>query len=87
MKAFPKVTELFKRIRADKAKIVLASSAKADELQTYKKIAGIDGLVDAETSSDDAEKSKPHPDIFQAAMAKINGVQKVRGGRHRRHAI
>lgn len=76
IKAFPKVTELFKRIRADGIKIVLASSAKADELQTYKKIAGIDGLVDAETSSDDAEKSKPHPDIFQAAMAKLNGVQK-----------
>jgi HAD superfamily hydrolase (TIGR01549 family) len=75
IQAFPKVTELFKRIRADRIKIVLASSAKADELQTYKKIAGIDGLVDAETSSDDAEKSKPHPDIFHAAMAKISGVQ------------
>jgi HAD superfamily hydrolase (TIGR01509 family) len=76
IKAFPKVTELFKRIRADGIKTVLASSAKADELQTYRKIAGIDGLVDAETSSDDAEKSKPHPDIFEAAMAKLKGVQK-----------
>jgi phosphoglycolate phosphatase-like HAD superfamily hydrolase len=54
--------------------IVLASSAKAEDLQTYKKIAGIEGLVDAEASSDDAEKSKPHPDIFQAAMAKLEGV-------------
>jgi HAD superfamily hydrolase (TIGR01509 family) len=76
IKAFPKVTELFKRIRADRIRIALASSAKTDELQTYKKIAGIDGLVDVETSSDDAEKSKPHPDIFQAAMAKLNNVQK-----------
>jgi HAD superfamily hydrolase (TIGR01509 family) len=74
--AFPKVTELFHRIRADKIKIILASSAKAEELQTYKKIAGIEGLIDAETSSDDAEKSKPHPDIFQAAMAKLEGVHK-----------
>jgi HAD superfamily hydrolase (TIGR01509 family) len=70
------VTELFQRIRADRITIVLTSSAKAAELQTYKKIAGIEGLVDAETSSDDAEKSKPHPDIFQAAMAKIDGIQK-----------
>jgi HAD superfamily hydrolase (TIGR01549 family) len=74
IKAFPKVTELFQRIRADKIKIVLASSAKSKELQTYKKIASIEGLIDAETSSDDAEKSKPHPDIFQAAMAKLEGV-------------
>jgi HAD superfamily hydrolase (TIGR01549 family) len=76
IKAFPQVPELFRRIRADKIKIVLASSAKAEELQTYKKIAGIEGLIDAETSSDDAEKSKPHPDIFQAAMAKLDGVHK-----------
>jgi HAD superfamily hydrolase (TIGR01509 family) len=74
IKSFPKVTELFNRIRADGIKIVLASSAKAEELQTYKKIAGIEGLIDFETSSDDAEKSKPHPDIFQAALAKLEGV-------------
>jgi beta-phosphoglucomutase-like phosphatase (HAD superfamily) len=76
IKPFPKVIELFERIRADKIKIVLASSAKAEELQTYKKIAGIDGLIDAETSSDDATKSKPAPDIFQAALAKLKGVHK-----------
>jgi HAD superfamily hydrolase (TIGR01509 family) len=76
IKAFPKVTELFHRIRADNIKIVLASSAKAQELRTYEKIAGIEGLVDVEISSDDAEKSKPHPDIFQAAMAKLGGTRK-----------
>ena len=36
IKAFPKVSELFQRIRADNIMIVLASSAKAEELQTYK---------------------------------------------------
>jgi beta-phosphoglucomutase-like phosphatase (HAD superfamily) len=76
IKAFPQAPELFQRIRADKIKIVLASSAKAKELQTYKRIAGIERLIDAETSSDDAEKSKPHPDIFEAAMAKLDGVHK-----------
>jgi HAD superfamily hydrolase (TIGR01509 family) len=76
IKAFPKVTELFRRIRADSIKIALASSAKAQELRTYEKIAGIEGLVDVETSSDDAEKSKPHPDIFQAAMAKLGDTHK-----------
>ena len=51
--------------------MVLASSAKEDGLETYKKVAQIEDLTDAQTSSDDAEKSKPHPDIFQAALKRI----------------
>ncbi|MFT8245967.1 HAD family hydrolase [Roseomonas sp. BN140053] len=65
---FPGVPAMFERVRAAGLQAVLASSAKGDELQTYKRIAGIDDLVEAETSSDDAEKSKPFPDIFQAAL-------------------
>jgi HAD superfamily hydrolase (TIGR01509 family) len=72
--AFPEVRALFERIRQDGTKIILASSAKSDELATYKKIARISDLIDAETSSDDAEKSKPHPDIFEAALATIPGL-------------
>jgi HAD superfamily hydrolase (TIGR01549 family) len=76
IKAFPKVPQLFQRIRDDGIKIVLGSSAKSEELQVYKKIAGIEDLIDGETSSDDAEKSKPHPDVFQAAIAKLEGISK-----------
>lgn len=74
VRAFPKVRELFERIRQDGRRIVLASSAKGDELKTYKQIARIDDLIRAETSSDDAEKSKPHPDIFDAALAELGKV-------------
>ncbi len=74
VKAFPKVRELFERIRDDGKRIALASSAKAEELANYKRIAGIEDLVDAETSSDDAEKSKPHPDIFHAALDRLGKV-------------
>jgi HAD superfamily hydrolase (TIGR01509 family) len=74
VKPFPKVRELFERIRADGRKIVLATSAKGEELRTYEDLARIADLVDDETSSDDAERSKPHPDIFHAAMAKLRGV-------------
>ena len=62
---------MFQRLIADGKQIALASSAKEDELAQYKKIANISDLIDAETSSDDAEKSKPHPDIFQAALARL----------------
>jgi HAD superfamily hydrolase (TIGR01549 family) len=71
VRAFPQVRELFLRLIEDGWKVALASSAKGDELTTYKKIAGITDLVDEETSSDDAERSKPHPDIFQAAVERL----------------
>jgi HAD superfamily hydrolase (TIGR01509 family) len=71
VKPFPKVRELFERIRQDGKRIVLASSAKGDELQTYKKIANIEDLVEKETSSDDVENSKPDPDIIHAALGKL----------------
>ncbi len=74
VQAFPRVRELFQRIKRDGKQIVLASSAKADELDEYKKIARIDDLIESETSSDDAERSKPYPDIFQAALARLKGV-------------
>ena len=72
--AFPMVRELFERIKQDGKKIILASSAKADELERYEKIAGIDDLIEPSTSSGDAEKSKPHPDIFHAALARLGGL-------------
>jgi HAD superfamily hydrolase (TIGR01509 family) len=71
IKPFPAVRELFQRVIADGRAVAIASSAKEDELAQYKKIANIVDLIDVETSSDDAEKSKPHPDIFCAALAKL----------------
>jgi HAD superfamily hydrolase (TIGR01549 family) len=71
VRAFPDVTALFRRIRDAGQRIALASSAKGDELAVYKKLAGITDLVDEETSSDDADKSKPHPDIFVAALERL----------------
>lgn len=74
IKPFPAVRELFQRLIADGKAIVLASSAKEDELEQFKRIANIADLIDAQTSSDDAEKSKPDPDIFQAALAKLEDI-------------
>lgn len=74
VRAFPQVRELFQRIKADGKRIALASSAKKDELATYKKVAQIEDLVEEQTSADDAEKSKPHPDIFQAALDQLGDI-------------
>nr|WP_294507182.1 HAD family phosphatase [uncultured Rhodopila sp.] len=72
--AFPDVRDLFLRLRQDGRTIALASSAKNEELEAYKRIARIDGLTDTQTSSEDAEKSKPHPDIFLAALARLGDI-------------
>jgi HAD superfamily hydrolase (TIGR01549 family) len=64
----------FERIRAVGQRAVLASSGNADEVEQYKEIANIADLIDSDTSSDDAERSKPFPDIFQAALAKLQGL-------------
>lgn len=74
VKSFPAVRELFQRVKDEGLSIALASSAKEDELKAYKKIARIQDLVEEETSSDDAEKSKPHPDIFEAALERLGDL-------------
>lgn len=74
IKGLPQVRALVERLRSDGKQLALASSAKAEELQTYKKIANIEDLIGTETSSDDAEESKPSPDIFQAALKRLDGI-------------
>jgi HAD superfamily hydrolase (TIGR01549 family) len=71
VRAFPAVRDLFARVRADGRRIALASSAKEDELKAYKEIADVADLVEEETSKDDVERSKPHPDIFASALEKL----------------
>lgn len=71
VRGFPCVRELFIELRNAGLRTSLASSAKGEELTGYKKAADIEDLVDTETSSDDAERSKPYPDIFLAALDRL----------------
>jgi beta-phosphoglucomutase-like phosphatase (HAD superfamily) len=68
MKPFPDVRGLLERLKGDAKLIALASSATRDDVAVYKRIANIEDLVDVETSSDDARRSKPAPDIFRDAI-------------------
>lgn len=76
VKPFEKVRRLFETIKADGKKIALASSSKKEEVEEYEKIANIEDLVEKETSTDDAESSKPEPDIFQAALKLLGNPDK-----------
>ena len=74
VRPFPGVRALFERIREAGLKIALASSGKRAEVERYTEILEIGDLVDVATSSDDADRSKPHPDIFEAALKKLDGI-------------
>jgi HAD superfamily hydrolase (TIGR01509 family) len=69
--AFPRGDELVARMRADGIAVVVGSSASREELRPLLEIAGIASLIEEETSSDDADRSKPDPDIVRAALAKL----------------
>ena len=73
-KAFPRVRELFERIKQDGRKIALASTAKEEEIKIYKEMARIDDLVDTVACSEDVKRSKPHRDICSAAVQKLGNI-------------
>jgi HAD superfamily hydrolase (TIGR01509 family) len=75
VRPFPRVRELFERIKAAGLRIALASSAKEEELERHKESMRVKDLLEAAASADDAERSKPHPDIFEAALAGLKGVR------------
>jgi HAD superfamily hydrolase (TIGR01509 family) len=71
VKPFPKVREFLLRLKDEGVRLSLASSASKEDLKIYKKIAHMEDLIEESSSSDDAERSKPHPDIFSATLEKL----------------
>lgn len=72
MVAFSKARELLLRVRQSGMQIALATSSDKEDLAIYGKLVGMDDLVNEASSSADAEASKPHADIFVAALKKVN---------------
>ena len=60
--------------------VVLASSAKPDEVEHYLDLLDARDLVDAWTDSSDVEATKPEPDLVQAAMEKAGAGEAVMVG-------
>jgi HAD superfamily hydrolase (TIGR01509 family) len=71
IKAFPKVRELLQALEAQGKKIIIATSANKDELRAILQASGLQDCFPAMTSADDAEQSKPDPDIIHAALKKV----------------
>lgn len=67
---FAKGRKLLARVKRSGIKIVLATSANAEDLTFYKRLVEIEDLVEEQATSSDAKRSKPAPDIFAAALEK-----------------
>lgn len=71
IRAFADATAMIERVHATGRRVVLASSAKQEELAHYVALLGVETLLAATTSIDDVGASKPEPDIFGVALDKI----------------
>lgn len=66
--------DLLLELRRRGLRLVVATSAKGDELKDLLQAARVDDLIEGAATSDDAAGSKPDPDIVRAALKK-SGVK------------
>jgi HAD superfamily hydrolase (TIGR01549 family) len=69
--------ELIVDLKDSGHRVVLASSAKPDEVDHYLDLLDARELADAWTSSGDVEQTKPQPDLVQTAIERIGGGDAV----------
>jgi HAD superfamily hydrolase (TIGR01509 family) len=73
VQAMKGATELLRELREDGTKAILASSAKAEEVEHYIDLLDARDLVEGWTTSADVERTKPDPDLVQVALEKVGG--------------
>ncbi len=71
LRPFPGVKELHARMKRAGLELAVASSSMEEELEKLLGACGADEFIEARTSSDDAENSKPDPDIIHAALDRL----------------
>lgn len=71
LQATPGARDLVERIQRAGLKTVVATSAKARELEVLLDHAGVKDLLTEATTASDVDSSKPAPDVVQSALDKI----------------
>jgi HAD superfamily hydrolase (TIGR01509 family) len=71
VKPFPGARDLLARLKQAGSAVGLASSAKRMELGYYLRMVGGAAFVDAATTAEDADRTKPFPDIFEACLDRL----------------
>ncbi len=72
--------ELILSLRETQDSVVLASSAKRDEVDHYLDLLDAREIVDAWTTSADVEATKPEPDLVHAALEKVGADEGIMVG-------
>jgi HAD superfamily hydrolase (TIGR01549 family) len=72
--------ELLREVKDRGFRLVLASSGKTKHVDRFLDLIDAKDLADAFTTSEDAETSKPAPDIVKVALAKVEGASGVMVG-------
>jgi HAD superfamily hydrolase (TIGR01509 family) len=71
VRPFPGAVEAVRELHGRGLKIALASSSNPDEVEYYVELLGVGDLLEGTTSKEDAEFSKPSPEIFRAALDRL----------------
>jgi HAD superfamily hydrolase (TIGR01509 family) len=74
VKAFPGARELLARLKRFGVGVALASSCRRVELGYYLRLVGGASLVDAATTAEDVDRTKPVPDVFEVCLDQL-GVE------------
>jgi HAD superfamily hydrolase (TIGR01509 family) len=77
VRPLPDARRLIETLKDRGHKVVLASSAKQQEIDHYLDLLDAREIADDWTSSADVEKTKPEPDLVQAARDKVGGGDAV----------
>ena len=80
VQALPGVEDLLRALRDRGLSVVLASSGEARIVDVFLDLFNGRSLADDWTTSEDAEHSKPAPDLVEVAMRKVSGQRAVMVG-------
>lgn len=71
VRPFAGALEAIETLHGKGIRLALASSADPGEVEYYVQLLGVAALLEGTTSKEDAEFSKPSPEIFQAALERV----------------
>lgn len=71
VQAFPGAVDAIRALHDRGVKLAFASSSNPDEVEYYVELLGVGDLLEGTTSKEDAEFSKPSPEIFRAALERV----------------
>jgi len=74
---FEATRELLEEVKGRGFRLVLASSGKKKHVEHFLDLFGGQDFADAWTTSEDAEHSKPEPDLVATALKKVEGASGV----------